>query len=299
MDLIKKLSRVKELGIKFPKYLEKECRKAIKKYPHRAHSINSTLDFTLKLARNIGGENLSLEFHENSGDADVKAYTDGKVLAFQIKTISLATKPHQLFYESVKILSDVMGYGRFLKATLVRHGDILIPVVHEYRRVSNLQYSCGVVYCPIDYFINEGVNKIEKALWESNNQLQKVKADYKIAVLDLRYALINEWDAYYYTFLRLPKYTSLNGAIIMAFDINTNENITQNWLIPITNIRNPIDWGTIFKSYKVPLPGGGRKLFFAMPIKIYIKKPGWQELFEVKPGYKIFYFYKGIYYGSL
>ena len=297
--IVDRIAKLKELGgVKIPKYFEEECRKAWKKYPQRFYSILSTLDFVEELAtKHVSGENIEVEFHESSGDVDVKAEVDDKITAFQVKSTYFTSKPWRQFLEALEDLNKEIKFGRFIKATLARVGPTLIPIVHEYKKVSDLEYSCGAIYCPVDNFLSEAIRRINRKLQESHKQLKRVKADYKIAVFDLRYEYINEWDAYYYTLLLLRNYKSLNGAILIKYDINKKAHEAGVWFIPVSNLTNPIDWKIILKKYALPSPNSGTKAFFALPAKIHFKTTGWQELIEIKPGYRIFY--KDIYYGSL
>ncbi|MCW3132678.1 MAG: hypothetical protein N2V73_08185 [Candidatus Methanospirare jalkutatii] len=294
-NLEERIVKLKELGVKIPRYFEKEYRKAWKKYPQRYYSILSTLDFVEEFAKHVGGENIEVE---SQGDRiDVKAEVDGKIIAFEVKSTYFDSKPSRQFLEALEDLNKEIKPGRFIKVTLARVGSALIPVVHEYKRVSDLEFSCGAIYCPVDNFLPEAVRRINRKLQESHRQLKSVKADYKIAVFDLRYEYINEWDAYYYTLLLLCNYKSLNGAILIKYDINKEAHEAGVWFIPVSNLTNPIDWKIILKKYALPSPNSGTKAFFALPAKIHFKTTGWQELIEIKPGYRIFY--KDIYYGNL
>ena len=278
MNLEGRTIKLKGLGVKFPRYLEEECQKARRRYPHRYYSILSTLDFVEELAKHVSGENIEVEFHESSGDVDVKAEVDGKIIAFQVKSTYFTSRPWRQFLEVLEDLNKEIKFGRFIKATLARVGLALIPVVHEYKKVSDLEYSCGAIYCPVDNFLPEAVQRIDRKLRESRSQLKRVKADYKIAVVDLRYEYINEWDAYYHTLRLLCNYKSLNGAILIKYDINKEAHEAGVWLIPVSNLANPIDWKIILKKYALPSPSSGIKAFFALPVKIHFRTTGWQDL---------------------
>lgn len=288
-NLAYRIVKLKELGVKIPRYFEKECRKAWKKYPQRYYSILSTLDFVEELAKHVGGENIEVELQ--GGRIDVKSEVDDKIIAFEVKSTYFDSEPWRRFLETLEDLSKEIKFGRFIKATFARVGSALIPVVHEYKRVSDLEFSCGPIYCPVDNFLPEAVRRINRKLRESL-KLERVKADYKIAVVDLRYEYINERDAYNYTRRLLCNYKSLNGAILIIYGINEEAYKARVKLIPVSNPANPIDdWKIILKKAS-PSPDLETKAFFALLTKS--KTTSWR--IEIKR-YRIFY--KDIYYGSL
>ena len=293
-NLAYRIVRLKELGVKIPRYFEKECQKAWKKYPQRYYSILSTLDFVEELAKHVGGENIEVE---SQGDRiDVKAEVDGKIIAFEVKSTHFDSEPWRLFLEALEDLNKEIKPGRFVKVTLARVGSALIPVVHEYKIVSELEFSCGPIYCPVDNFLPEAVRRINRKLQESHRQLKKVEADYKIAVIDLRYEYINEQDTYNYTRRLLCNYKSLNGAILIIYGINEEAHKARVRLIPVSNPANPIDDWKITLKKALSSPDLETKAFFAFLTKF--KTIGLQESISVEIKQRQI-FYKDIYYGSL
>ncbi|NVM03974.1 MAG: hypothetical protein HWN67_16705 [Candidatus Helarchaeota archaeon] len=179
------------------------------------------------------------------------------------------------------------------------HG--LQPYVIERRKVSTThQVSFGVLYFSLDIFHKQTMLRTKNALSKGYSQLKKITSKYKVAVVDIRYEKINEFEAYQNVLNRLKtkKYGDLSGVILITFETGTNQITAGLKLIFIPNpqAENPIYETFFFKKPKQVL-SYSKHYLLEIPSLIRYRKPGLQDWLNIEPGYIITY--KGEEYGTL
>ena len=95
------------------------------------------------------------------------------------------------------------------------------------------------------------------------------------------------------------KYPKLSGVVFMRYDVKTKKDQVGTWLIPVINpyAENPLDPKLLLKNVVLPTPSFGARHLLILPTHIYIPKPGWMDLIQLEPGFKLTY--KGIYFGTI
>lgn len=130
-----------------------------------------------------------------------------------------------------------------------------------------------------------------------------VDADYRVAVIDIRREPVNEFIIWSRTQSWLlnerARYPRLSGVIFMRYDVTTKRDQVGTWLIPVINphAENPLDLGLLFKNIVLPTPSFGARHLLILPTHIHIPKPGWMNIIQLEPGFKLIY--RGVYFGTI
>jgi len=272
------------------------------------YSIESTLDFAEALKPLIDYGGIEVEPKGVKGDVDVKAVIDGKTIAFQVK--SLYTFRSKVMREIMRSSEEftrryLNNYGTFVKAVFIPQQSLkFIPRIIEHRKVNaNVNVSYGSLLYPVDLLTHWVYPRIVSRIKRSYPQLKDVDANYRIAVIDVRREPVNELILWYATQSWLIfegiKYPKLSGVVFMRYDITTRKDQVGTWLIHVINpyAESPLDPKLLLKNVVLPTSSFGARNLLILPTHIYIPKPGWMDLIQLEPGFKLIH--KGIYFGTL
>lgn len=279
--------------------------------PDVLYSIQSTLDFVEALKLLIDHSGIEVEPKEcgkGKRDVDVKAVVDGKTIAFQVK--SLHPFKSKVMQEIMKSTEEFTGkyltkYGIFVKAIFIPQQNLIFrPRVIEYRKVNaNVNVSYGSLLYPVDLLTQWIQRRVINRIKRSYRQLRDVDTDYRVVVIDVRREPVNEFTLWYSTQLWLgiegDDYPKLSGVIFMRYDITSKKDQVSTWLIPVINpyAETPLDPKLLLKNIVLPTPSFGARYLLILPTHIYIPKPGWMDLIQLEPEFKLTY--KGIYFGTI
>lgn len=81
--------------------------------------------------------------------------------------------------------------------------------------------------------------------------------------------------------------------------MTTKRDQVGTWLIPIINphAENPLDSRLLLKNIVLPEPSFGAKHLLILPTHIRIPKPGWMDVIQLEPRFKLTY--RGVYFGTI
>ena len=301
-ELINKIIELKSRGVYFSHNFLKECQyhDLLRNFTRR-FSIISTLSFVEKLLESSLCYDIKVE-----DVADVKALLNGKSIAFEIKSLyPFVAKYFEFILDWTRWFYDAIlnKSGLFAKVMFLPSQQILLqPHVIDYRKVpTTYDASFGVLYFSLDALNQLVLRRIKSRLSRCYSQLIKFGTKYRIAVIDIRYEGADESKTcqYVLNILNHKKYRKLSGVILITFDIETQQSISETKLILISNpnAENPIDGSCLFKKPKYLINYPSKKYILMLPIHMRINKPGWHELVQIGPRYGLIY--KGTKYGTL
>ena len=271
--------------------------------------INASLDFIERMVQIHGPRLRSIEVEPRTtpGDTDILMLIGRESYAFQVKA--------RFVIRSMPVINLIatLSENKFLERTLSNYGSFVRVMVDdisgrmrilEQRSVNEVDdYSIAVVFKRVDNAtVQYELKQIRDRIRKAARQLAEVPADYRVVVYDARYSpvrtslLINatqQWlldDSAYFR--------RISGIIYMRLGSRRFSHELIPLLIPVSNPRStrPLNERLYYyrqANYTLWEP----HYILALPIHIYFKEVGWNDLLDIRPGFKVFR--KGIYMGSI
>ena len=269
-------------------------------------TFNATLDFITRLHEIFGCliELVEVEpqYKSTYRDVDILMIINGKSYLFQVKARNfMRSRSTVSFIKDLNVLvnEELNNFGVFVKA--VRCEDRFSILNRKTLKELKDDYSLAVIYEPIHMVEKYELKQAKDRLSKGANQLRDESHNaYKVFVYDARFlpAKTETLIAKTRSWLLERKFHHLSGVIYLRLGIRRYSRMLVPYLIPVSNrnSQNPLDekpyyYGQLQDTLMEPA------YLLGIPIHIQVRTPGWNNLLEIKPGYKIFR--KEKYLGSL
>ena len=279
------------------KQLGARPRRLAKLSPH----ILAVLDFIERMVQLHGTE--LIEIKTETDGADIIMVINKESYAFQVKTRDpIMSKTTIKLIKSANrfVEENINDFGIFLRA-IIDDSDNQV-IVTERRVIDKIDdYSIAGLYKYIGVTtMQHELKRIRQRLREAARQLEGVSANSLIIVYDSRYVPVSTSHLIDVTrgLLHNEDFQHINGIVYMRMGIERFSRNLVPYLFPIPNPRSskPLNERFYYYSqanYILLEPC----YMFILPIHIYIKETGWNDLLDVRPGFNVFR--KGTYMGSI
>jgi len=269
--------------------------------------INAIVDFIERMAM-LNKTRLKLvktEVKNKKGDdIDIIMVIGRETYAFQMKTRNIIKSgTTNMLMKTVNIIMEeyLNDFGTFIRAVISDEDNHII--LTDKKIISKVDdYSIAAIYKYIgNNTMHKELKRIRRRLEEASRQFEGVSTDYRIIIYDTRYSPINTSTLINATQQWLIKdgyFQHINGIIYMRLGIEKFSYKLIPYLVPIPNPKSfkPIDTRPYYNGQindRLLEP----RYMFILPIHIYIKEIGWNNLLDIQPGFKVFR--NGIYMGSI